>query len=60
MFVPVVGLWIEICLLQNGLSFALPLKVNIMSFERATIASPFLLTMPQEPGEILVISITCD
>lgn len=47
--VPVAGLWIEICLLQIGLSFGLPAQVLIMSVERATMGSPFLLTMPQEP-----------
>ena len=50
--VPVVGLWIEICLLQMGLLFGLP-RFDIMRYERATIASPFWLLMPQEPGEIL-------
>ena len=52
MSVPVVGLWIEICLLQIGLAFGLaPSSCCIMLIERATMASPLLLVMPQEPGE---------
>ena len=51
--VPVVGLWIEICLPQRGLSFGLPGFVrDIMPFERATTASLASMTTPQEAGEI--------
>lgn len=56
-FVPVVGLWIEICLLQTGFVFGFwPLFIK--STEMATMASPFLLVMPQEPGGIVDVSTT--
>ena len=55
MSVPVVGSWIEICLLHIGLSFGLP-EVPIMATERATMASPLLLIVPQEPGETIGVS----
>lgn len=59
--VPVVGLWIEICLLQIGLLFGLPaLPDCMMPIERATMASPSLLVMPQEPEGVLSISTFCD
>lgn len=59
--VPVVGLWMEICLLQIGLSFGLaPLSSCMMLIERATMASPLLLVMPQEPDDIPSVSTACD
>ena len=60
MSVPVVGLWIEICLLQIGLAFGLaPSSCCIMLIERATMASPLLLVMPQEPGDGASVSSAC-
>lgn len=48
--VPVVGLWIEICLPQYGFKFGLlGLAGDIIKCERATMASPFVLVWPQEP-----------
>ena len=55
MSVPVVGLWIEICLLHIGLSFGLA-GLAIMDTARATMASPFLLIVPQEPDETVGVS----
>lgn len=49
-FVPVVGLWIEICLLQTGLAFGFA-GLLIKRWEMATMASPFVLVSPQEPGK---------
>ena len=57
--VPAAGLKIEICLLQIGLLFGLA-GLAIKGIERATMASPFWLVMPQDPGEILVVSTICD
>lgn len=58
--VPVVGLWIEICLLQIGLAFGLaPSSSCMMLIERATMASPFWLVMPQEPGDRASVSSVC-
>ena len=58
MSVPVVGLWIEICLWQIGLAFGLaPLSSCMMLIERATMASPFWLVMPQEPVDNTNVSI---
>ena len=55
MVVPVFGLVMEICLLQIGLLFGLA-GLFIRAIERATMASPFWLTVPQEPDEVLGVS----
>lgn len=55
--VPVIGLWMEICLPQIGLLLGF-VGLFIRSTERATIASPFWLVMPQEPGTNLGVSIS--
>ena len=44
--VPVMGLWMEICLLQIGLLFGLA-GLFISRIERATIASLSVLVVPQ-------------
>lgn len=54
--VPVVGLWMEICLLQIGLLFGLA-GLFIRWTERATLASPFWMLLPHEPGESARVSI---
>ena len=54
--VPVMGLWMEICLLQIGLLFGLA-GLFIRRVERATMASLSVLVMPQEPGKLLEFSI---
>ena len=45
--VPVVGLWMEICLLQMGLLFGFP-GLFIRGIERATTASLSWMVLPQE------------
>ena len=53
--VTVVGLWIEICLLQKGLVLGFA-PLFMRRWERATMASLSVLDIPQEPGEIMGVS----
>ena len=48
--VPVVGLWMEICLLQMGLLFGFP-GLFIRGIERATTASLSWMVLPQEANQ---------
>ena len=60
--VPVIGLWMEICLLQMGLLLGLA-GLFIRRCERATMASPSVLVTPQEPdkdGELAVLWGKCN